>query len=64
MKNFEKMINKIDYRDLNENATKLFEISDQGGLYAHFGKCTNVAEINETADELREEYPELFDYED
>lgn len=61
MKNFEKMINKIDYRDLNNNAKRLFEVSDQGGLYAHFGSCANVEEINRTADELAEEYPELFE---
>lgn len=61
MKRFDKIMNNIDYRDLNENATRLFEESDQGGLYAHFGNCTNVAEINRTADELAEEYPELFE---
>lgn len=61
MKEFEKIMNNIDYRNLNENATKLFEVSDQSGLYAHFGNCANVAEINRTADELAEEYPELFE---
>ena len=43
---------KIDYRDLNENAIYYFNISDQGGLYSHFGNCKNIQEINETANEL------------
>ena len=39
----------VDYRELNEAAETLFNISDVESLYQMFGKCDSWDEVNEAA---------------
>ena len=52
---------KINLNELNSNARRLFEVSDQGALKELFEGCEDVEEINKSADVYKEVYPDLFE---
>lgn len=45
-------MNKVDIRELNENAQLIIEMSDQGATEDLFGDCECIEDINERADQL------------
>ena len=49
-------LQKLDIRELNEKAQRFFEASEINGINDIFGKCKTIDEINETADDLYDDF--------
>lgn len=48
-------LNKVDIRDLNKEARRIFEASDQEAIKDFFGSCTSISEVDAEAKALYEE---------
>jgi len=51
----------LDWNRFNDNAMYICAISDLDSAYDWFKGCKSIEEINTTANELAEEYPDLFE---
>jgi hypothetical protein len=43
---------KVDIRDLNDKARRIYEESDIGAIVDHFGECNSVEEMNIVGEEI------------